>query len=303
MSWATLQADYQNELQSRGFTARSLESYTGGLRAFLDFVEAQGLRLPQELSLPVLERYQAFLYDRRNRTGQRLTLGTQAQRLAVVRSFCAFLYRRGLILADPARNLVMPRIERRLPAVILSRREVLNFLKRIRTNDPLGVRDRAIFETFYSTGMRATELAQLTPADLDLIEGFVRIRKGKGNKARVVPLGVIAAQWIQRYLDTARPPLGPERPLFLSPTGHRLSRTALAERARYWAHQAGLDKHVTCHTFRHTCATHMLQARASLRHIQELLGHADPNSTQIYTHVALVDLKRIHQRCHPRNKA
>lgn len=301
--WTSLAAAFVKELAVRGFASRSQETYHEDLRFFLRYLDGAGVAGPADLTLQDLRAYQTHLFERPGLRGPRLSLATQSRCLSVVRTFCRFLCQRGLTLIDPSRGLVMPRVARRLPAVILSTKEVLKFLNAIDTRAPIGIRDRAIFETLYSTGLRVGELVALTPADVDLDQGFLRVRHGKGGKARVVPLGRIAARWIERYLKTARPRASPVAALFLTTRTHQaMNRTLLSQLVRRLAAQAGLKMRVTCHTFRHTCATHLLRARASLRHIQELLGHADPNTTQIYTHVGILDLKRIHQRCHPRSR-
>jgi integrase/recombinase XerD len=301
--WASLAAAFVKDLSVRGFTPRSRETYREDLQAFLRYLDGAGIQGPADVTLEVLRAYQTHLFEMPGVRAARLSLGTQARYLSVVRTFCGFLCQRGLTLIDASRGLVMPRIARRLPPTILTTREVLKFLNAIDTRSAVGVRDRAILETLYSTGMRVGELVGLTPADVDLAEGFIRICRGKGGKARVVPLGKIAARWIERYLKTARPRASAVAALFLTTATHQaMNRTLLSQLVRRVAARAGLKKRVTCHGFRHACATHLLRARAGLRHIQELLGHANPNTTQIYTHVEILDLKRVHQRCHPRSK-
>lgn len=301
--WDGIVETFLKDLSVRGFAARSRETYAQDLTVFIAYLEANRIPHPSDITLELLRAYQTYLHEKPGLRAPRLSLVTQARHLSVVRSFCAFLCRRGLTLIDASRGLVMPKIHPRLPDVILSTREVLRFLKAIDTRSPLGIRDRAIFETLYSTGMRAGELAALTPADVDLAMGFVRIRRGKGGKARVVPLGDAAVQWIRRYLDAGRQGFSPAAPLFLSALRKKaMDRGALSVLARRIARQAGLKKRVTCHSFRHACATHMLRGRASLRHIQELLGHASATTTQIYTHVEILDLKRVHRQSHPRSR-
>lgn len=302
MKWKRWLDSFAKDLSARGFAARSQEGYTGAVGFFLGYLKTQHVDDPQDLTPTVIEAYQGQLFERRNRDGHRLALSTQAIHLAAVRSFCAFLTRRGVVLLDPARDLVLPKVVRKLPRSILTREETIRFLRAIRTKDLLGLRDRAIFETLYSTGLRVTELIRLIPQDLDLEEGFLQVRVGKGGRGRVIPLGKVAVAWIRRYLDATRDDRSPGDPLFISLRGSPLIRGHLAARARRVAKRAGIDKRVTCHTFRITCATHMLQGRASLRHIQELLGHSSPTTTQIYAQVDIQDLKRVHQRCHPRNR-
>lgn len=302
MSWNRWLAEFTKDMAVRGFRIRSLEAYRGSAVAFAAYLDTHRVVHPHDLTPAVLEAYQAYLYDQPGAHGRRLALRTQAVRLTAVRSFCAFLARRGAVLLDPARELQMPKVVRRLPRGILTRAEVVRFLKAIRTRHPLGLRDRAIFEMLYSTGIRVTELIGLVPQDLDLDSGFLCIRAGKGGRGRVVPLGRVATAWIRRYLEDTKGRRGPSDPLFVSGRGGPMIRGHLSARARAIAKRAGIEKRVTCHSFRHACATHMLQGRASLRHVQELLGHASPGTTQIYTHVAIEDLKRVHQRCHPRNR-
>lgn len=292
---------FVKDIKARGFAARTCESYRQRLRYFVDYLKAHGVPRVHELTTEVILGYQSSLHERRGRHGRRLALKTQLFDLGVVRTFCRFLLRRGALLTDPTRDLVLPKVEKRLPTVLTSR-EVLQFLRAIDTRTALGVRDRAIFETFYSTGLRASELAALTPADVDLEEGLVRVRAGKGSKTRVVPLGRIAARWIARHLATSRRDAGIDEPLFVSAHGHMLRRNSLSYLVRHWAAKSRLTKRITCHSFRHACATHMLRGRAGLRHIQELLGHARLSTTQIYTHVNIQDLKRVHSRCHPRSR-
>lgn len=297
---------FLKDLAARGFALRTCETYRQRMRFFLEYLEASGVSRPGELTRDVLQGYQTHLHQQRGAHGRRLALSTQAHSLTIIRTFCRFLARRELILMDPSRDLELPKVQRRLPASILTTREVLTFLKAINVRSGQGIRDRAMFETLYSTGLRVGELVALTPADVDLEGGFVRVRRGKGGKARVVPLGRVAARWIQRYLESARPDASPDTALFLSVRApHKprpLDRSTLSDRVRYWARVAGLTKRVTCHSWRHACATHMLQGKASLRHIQELLGHAQLSTTQRYTHVSILDLKRIHQKCHPRGR-
>jgi len=292
---------YVKDLKARGFTPRTCENARQRLRFFFEYLEATGVSRVGDLTAEDILGYQTHLQERRGPQGQRLGRATQLHDLVVVRSFCRFLLRRRLVLADPSQDLVLPRVPRRLPAIPTTR-EVLQFLRAIDTRTPRGVRDRAIFETLYSTGLRASELAALTPADVDLAEGLVRVRSGKGGKSRIVPLGKIAARWIGRYLAVRRASASHEDALFLSTRGQPLRRDTLSDLVRHWAARSGLKKRITCHTFRHACATHMLRGRANLRHVQELLGHARLTSTQIYTHLDIQDLKRVHTRCHPRSR-
>jgi integrase/recombinase XerD len=162
-----------------------------------------------------------------------------------------------------------------------------------------------MLELFYSTGLRVSEVTALDVADVDLADAVLAVRRGKGGKGRRIPVGAAACQWVGRYLRDARPQLvrkPSERHLFLSTRGHPLSRGDVAKIFRTIVRAAGLRIRVTPHTMRHTFATHMLRGKASLRHVQEMLGHALLSTTQIYTRVDISDLKDVHRRCHPRGR-
>jgi integrase/recombinase XerD len=214
--------------------------------------------------------------------------------------FFKYLATENLILTDPAATLELPKEPKRLPRNILTAHEVKKILEAIDTKAVRGIRDRAIIETLYSSGLRATELANLTLNCLNLKEGYLTIENGKGGKDRVVPLGKIACHWIEQYLEV-RPQI-PDPTLFLTmlKPPRPLSREVIAEICAARAGQAGVKKKVTSHTWRHTCATSMLKGGADIRYVQELLGHASLKTTQIYTKVTIQDLKKVHSRCHPR---
>jgi integrase/recombinase XerD len=169
----------------------------------------------------------------------------------------------------------------------------------------LGYRDRTILEVFYATGIRKAELMVLTPADANLDEGLLRINQGKGGKDRVVPLTQLACSFLNNYLTMVRPELlncGKCPNLFISQRGGPLSRNALGDLVLRYARQAGIKKRVTCHVWRHSCATHLLKNRANLRHVQELLGHRQLSTTERYLHLTITDLKEAHQKHHPREQ-
>jgi site-specific recombinase XerD len=195
-------------------------------------------------------------------------------------------------------------MEKRLPRTILTPREVLRILDAVDTRSPQGLRDRAILETFYATGIRASELTGLTPYDVDTEERVLRVVLGKGGKDRNVPLTRAACRAIERYLEKGRPRLVRARCryLFLGSWGGKLNRGMLSLIVRHWTQAAGVKKPVTCHVFRHSVATHLLKGRADIRHIQVLLGHASLGTTERYTRVELQDLKQVIRRAHPRGR-
>jgi integrase/recombinase XerD len=193
-------------------------------------------------------------------------------------------------------------MEHRLPRAVLTQSEAEQVLNRPDVRTPLGIRDRAVLETFYSTGMRRMELLGLAVHDLDLERGTVTIRKGKGKKDRVVPIGGRAVRWIQKYYFEVRPKLLPTRnepTLFLSGDGKPLEPNTLTHLVRQYVTAADLGKVGACHLFRHTCATLMLENGADVRFIQQMLGHAKLETTAIYTQVSIRKLKEVHERTHP----
>jgi integrase/recombinase XerD len=230
---------------------------------------------------------------------------TRARKAAALRSFYKEAIQNGLIEADPTRALAGPRLESGLPRV-LSVEEVERMLALPKT-DPLGLRDRALLETLYGAGLRASEVLSLRLQDIDLDVGFVRTI-GKGEKERVVPLGRMAIEALRAYNERGRRYLGgagrlkaPE--LFLNDRGRKLSRQGLHLIIKRYAHDAGLPEHVSAHTLRHSFATHLLEGGADLRAVQEMLGHADLSTTQIYTHVSSAHLQKIYRDAHPRARA
>lgn len=225
---------------------------------------------------------------------------TVAKSLSALRSFFTFLIAEGYRTTNPAEEIERPRMNRAIPQV-LPRKEVDAFLNAIDYTKPVGLRDRALFEMIYSCGLRITEAVELKAGQLFIKERMVRVT-GKGGKERIVPLGEEAAYWLAEYLDRGRPALskpsvGTDK-VFLSQRGSGISRKSVWKRFKLFTQAAGIDAKV--HTLRHSFATHLLQGGANLRAVQELLGHADISTTQIYTHLNREDLKKNHGEYHPR---
>ncbi len=296
------------------YSERTVTEYAAHVRGFLAWVEASGLTLGG-LRKGDLVAYQTELLASRRRDGSPYSAGFQANRYSALKSFFGFLTRRLLVLHDPMAGLERPRTETRLPRTILTPREAQRVIEAPATRTPLGLRDRGILETLYATGIRASELIQLSPFDVDIEERTLRVVRGKGGKDRNVPLTPPAAAAIEEYLARSRPallaaartgsgvyPARAAKRLFVSPRGGVLYRATLTKTVRYWAREAGLEKRVTPHTFRHTVATHLLKNGADIRHIQALLGHASLNTTERYTHVEISDLRAVVRRAHPRGR-
>lgn len=294
-------ADYLRWSQVRNHSEATVRNRRVHIGFFLNWCVERGLREPVEITRPVLERYQRYLFHYRKKNGEPLSFHSQHSRLAPVRVWFKWLVKQNYLLANPASEIELPRLGFRLPTV-LTIAEAEQVLAQPDIHDPLGLRDRAILETFYSTGMRRLELIHLKLFDLDLERGIVTIRQGKGKKDRVIPIGDRAVAWIQKYLREARPTLALEpddATLFLSADGVAIGRDHLTFMARGYIAQAKIGKMGACHLFRHTMATLMLENGADIRFIQQMLGHSKLSSTQIYTQVSIRMLKHVHAATHP----
>jgi integrase/recombinase XerD len=292
---------------SRGYSPQTLHIRNDGLRRFIRWADERGIRTPQEVTRPILERYRRHLYHYRKNNGDPLSFATQQQRLMPLRTFFKWLARENHILSNPASELELPRVHRRLPAHILSREEVEQIMALpLRPDeqgrlDPKGLRDRAILETLYSSGIRRTELIHLKLYDVDLKNGTLVVREGKGRKDRYVPLGSRAIHWIRRYIEDVRPELVIEPDtgvLFLHEFGELFTKNRLTDLVKKYVRAVGIG-HGACHLFRHAMATQMLENGADIRFIQAILGHSQLSTTEIYTHVTIVKLKEVHALTHP----
>ncbi len=281
----------------RGYSEKTVAAYAADLSDFLDFLEDQGLKDAKEIKAPHLLLYLSNLRKRK------LTEETIARRLSSLRGFFKFLVLEHGLKENPLLLIEGPRPGRRLPFV-LSLEEVERLLEAPETKSPVGLRDRALLELLYSSGLRVSELVSLCLFELNLEVGFVRV-KGKGGKERIVPVGEPAQKALKEYLLRGRPKLlrpGTDIPqVFLNRRGKPLTRQRVWQMLKRYALKGGLDpSRVTPHVLRHSFATHLLEGGADLRTVQALLGHASLSTTQIYTHVQAETLRRVHARYHPR---
>lgn len=299
--WTMRFTDY---LRSYRRSDSTINSYLCEMRFFLRFLTNRGLGRPHEMRREDVEFYQISLEHRRKGDGEPLSLASKNLRLSIVRAFVKFLRRDGVLLTDPTADLIRARPPQRLLPELPTEADMMKLLEAPDVTTPLGLRDRAILELLYSSALRSGELRALEVGDVDLARLQVRVRQGKGGRPRLVPLGEPAAAWIEEYLKGARALLLGQREhgfLFVTFRGGPFKKAGhLGVVVTGHAKAAGLDKHVTPHTLRHCCATHMLARKAGLRHLQELLGHASPSSTQIYTRIELSELKEAHRLFHPR---
>lgn len=302
---------YRKHLQALNRRPKTVEQYIKWVQRFFDFAETQGVKTPADVTSANLIAYQKHLANLVNKKGRIFSVKVQNHHLIGIVLFLRYLCAEGILAHNPAQHVQYAKAPDRLPRDILSIAEIRKMLRAPDAHTVMGYRDRVIMEVFYSTGIRKQELLNLTVDDVNLESGILTIRQGKGGKDRVVPLGRIAAKCLETYINGIRPTLlqiatierqSGQKALFLSMRGGPLSKNALAERIERYRRLAGIAHPVSPHTFRHTCATHMIRNRANIRHVQEMLGHVNLNTTQQYLHLTITDLKEAHHRFHPREK-
>ena len=282
----------------KGLAQNTLEAYERDLTQYLTFVEKSGLTLLADTKKITIQNYLLQL----KKLGRASSSVTRT--MVSIRSFYQFLVRERMQELDPTLNMESPRLVKRLPKV-LSIQEVENLLEAPETSTPYGMRDKAMLELLYATGIRVSELVNLNAGHVNLGMGFVRCM-GKGSKERIIPLGRIAAKWLHTYIQSMRHQLLRETKLddalFINHLGTRLTRQGFWKIIKKYGIQANILKEITPHTLRHSFATHLLDNGADLRAVQEMLGHADISTTQIYTHVSKTRIKEVYNRTHPRAK-
>jgi integrase/recombinase XerD len=280
----------------RGLAANTRSAYRADLAQFTDFLQRRGVQ-----HLNAAQRHHITDYLLYRRKGG-LSPRSLSRHLAAIRMFCRFLTREKLLATDVTQTIDSPKLWRTLPHT-LDYQEIERLLAAPNTRTKLGLRDRAMLEFMYATGLRVSEVANIKLSDINFEAGFLR-SVGKGSKERIVPVGKQAIEWIQRYLHEARGAFAKAENLgevFISTRGKALSRKTIWVHIKKYARAAGITKNITPHTLRHSFATHLLDNGGDLRVIQEMLGHADISTTQIYTHVDQRRLKETHYRFHPRS--
>lgn len=295
--------DYLAYMRMLNRTPRAVKSRGKEVTYFLRWAHERDISKPDQITYPILQSYQRWLWRYRKPNGKPLTVSSQRGRLGGVKGFFSWLCKEHVLEANPASDLELPRAEQRLPGDALTIPEVESVLAVPDVADPLGIRDRAMLELLYSTGIRRTELAQLTLDDLNRHKRILWIRQGKGMKDRVVPVGTRALAWVEKYIEDVRPLLvvdPTEKTLFITCYGLAFNEDALGRTMRGYMVKAEVrDSGLGCHLLRHTCATHMLEGGADIRYIQELLGHTRLDTTAIYTRVTIEQLKAVHAKTHP----
>ena len=302
---------YRKHLLALNRAPKTVRQYLQWVQRFFDFAEAQGVKTPADVTSSHLLDYQKHVANAVSAKGSIYSVKVQNHHMIGIVMFLRYLCADGILAHDPGRHVEYAKVPEQLPRDILSIPEIKKMLRAPDVRTVMGYRDRVIMEVFYTTGMRKQELLNLTTDAVNLESGVLMIREGKGRKDRVVPLGRIAARYLETYINGIRPTLlqirtlgtkHQEKRLFISMRGLPLSKNALAERIEHYRCAAGIAHPVSPHTFRHSCATHMIRNRANIRHVQEMLGHMNLNTTEKYLHLTITDLKEAHHKFHPREK-
>ncbi len=286
--------DFLNFLSvEKGLAQNSILAYESDLKKYLAFLHSKKVN---DINRVTRDHITQFLFSEKQRKQEASSI---ARALVAVKLFHRFLVKEGLLKKDITSVLESPKLWKRLPS-FLSIQEMGEIINAPNLRTATGVRDRAILELLYATGMRVSELVGLKRLDLNLEAGFLKCL-GKGSKERIIPLGRLAKEALERYFSKVRSTESKQEELFLGlkRTG-KLSRQAVWQMIRHYAKQAKIKKKISPHTFRHSFATHLLERGADLRVVQELLGHSDIVTTQIYTHVSRDRLKKVHHEFHPR---
>jgi len=301
--WATLMDSFERHLRAeKGLADLTVRNYRSDLQPLFDFAQVTGVAKLDKLDRHALRDYLAWLMD------LGYVRASVVRKLSTLRTLLKWLLRQGVIATDPLPRRGVVKLDKRLPR-FLSADEVTELLGEIDVSTPSGIRDRALLEIIYAAGLRVSEAHGLDMKDVNLGARELRVT-GKGSKQRVALLGRPAVDALSRYLSAVRPTLAAsssrssgvgESALFLNPRGSRLSRRTMQERVRRHAAAVGLDG-VHTHTLRHSFATHLLDGGADLRVVQELLGHASPATTQIYTHVTDAKARQVYMSSHPRSR-
>jgi site-specific recombinase XerD len=297
---------FAEKLELLGYSKRCIKDYPADMRLFLRYCEEnENLTSILDIKPEHLTAYHTHLQYTLFRQGRHLATASVVKRLNAVKQFYRIMHAEGGIEHDYAPLVSIPKKKRSIPRNVPSEKEMNALLDAIAPTDTLTIRDRAMFELLYVTGLRSEELRTTTVENLDIPERTLFVT-GKGAKDRIVPVGDWVIPYLLEYLEAARPKLiNPRDPLpllFVSKNGRMITTANLGDLIKKYLRKAGLDFRITPHGFRHACATHLLKGGADIRYVQELLGHNDLSSTQIYTKIDISTLKEAHKRYHPRER-
>jgi integrase/recombinase XerD len=293
---------YFDNLAVNQYSPRTITCKREILRKFVTWCMLRDVERPEQTTANIIEAYQRHLHHHRQTNSKPLATSTQRTRLTVIKMFFRWLSEKGYLVLSPARYLKLPSVNQALPKHVFSEADVEQIMAMTDIGTATGLRDRAMLEVMYSSAIRRLELINLNLYDIDTNGGILRVRQGKGNKDRVVPVSDRAIDWINRYIESARWKLLKHEDcsnLFLSVHGKPLSTGRVTTICREYIRDSCVNKEGSCHIFRHSTATLMLENGADIRVIQSMLGHASLSTTQIYTKVSIKHLKEVHQKTHP----
>ena len=294
---------FKQHLQVHGRSPATVELYTDQAGCFLKSLSVSDIR---QVTKSYIEAYIASLYDHRTIEGKPYSTGTLCVKVRAVKRLFEYLEAANIVFINPCEAIREPQKDKTLPRHVLTSKEMQKLLDQPNLGLMTGIRDRAVLEVFYSTGIRLEELCALTVFDADLQGGMIRVNKGKGQKDRVVPMGRHAVRCLREYITKARPRLTKNnrktRYLFVNYYGNPLSSQVVGIMIRTYARKAGIKRKVTAHCLRHTFATALVKNGADIRAVQKMLGHVDLNTTQQYIRTLGLDIKAEHQRTHPRER-
>ncbi len=304
--WHAWTERHRAHMELEGLADRTVTGRLGLLGKFVAWCREMGIDRPQDVTAELLADYRRHRIQYVNARGHRDRPFTVNTHLLALRDFFGFLGSRGVVPGVITQSLPYVREPKLLPKDALTHADVMKILERVPGETPIHLRDRAVLEVLYSTGIRRQELVNLRLEHVDIQGGVLRVESGKGGKDRMVPLGKAAAEWVGKYHAAARPALLGRQDdpgfVFLSKSGGKLDGNTIREIVRRWARAAGIAKPVSPHTFRRSCATGMIRNRANPGHVKDILGHEDYRSLQAYVNLEIVDLKDAHRKFHPREQ-
>ena len=267
---------YLEYLKIRNFSERTIKGKSFGIEYFINYIRNKGIENFDKVTEEDIKEYQKYRYYYQNKIGIQDSPGHQNWHISTVKQFFKYLIKSGELNYNPAQNIELVKEPKRLPKSALTHKEVKKIINQININEPLGYRDRTILEVLYSSGIRRSELTNIKLKDVKLEEGTIRINKGKGNKDRMVPIGKIAIKYLEGYIKFVRKEILKNKEseyLFISKKQNKLSIDRLGDIVKMYAQMSGIEKEVTTHTFRRSCATEMIRREAKIMYVKELLGH------------------------------
>jgi len=297
--------EYLTWRETKNYSEQTLERQRGAFRFFLLWAQQRGIEKAEDVTKPILESYQRYLWRYKKANGKPLGVSTQNQRVNALQQLFSKLCKQNKLTANPASDLEKCKVPKQLLHRALSHEEIKDLLKVPDVSDPLGLRDRSMLELFYSTGLRRGEVVNLRVDEIDLTKQVLFVNQGKGKRDRYVPVGARACYWLQRYYDEARSLLVLDsniKAVFLSSYGKGITHGSLGNRIKRIMSAAGIHYAGGCHLLRHSFATHILEGGADIRYIQQMLGHESLETTAIYTQVSIDSLIEVHAKSHPLGK-